>query len=179
MSTTPTAAANGDDGTDTTTLAQYRRMFLAACEDLGLINEVLGLDPEQGGAAPILYAIKALQKRASGIAEDDDTVSAAAHDVLTERQRQISAECWTPEHDDEHVNDELAAMACFYLMPDGARDWDATSTGYGDTLGEAMRPADWHAKTGDRRRELVKGAALALAEIERLDRAAARMEPRA
>jgi hypothetical protein len=80
---------------------------------------------------------------------------------------------WSSAHDDEHVNDELAAMAAFYAMPIGARDWPAHETGYGDTLGEAIKPTDWKAKTGDRRQELIKAGALILAEIERLDRAAA------
>lgn len=98
----------------------------------------------------------------------------AAFDVLVERQRQIDAEGWTAAHDDEHVNDEIAAMACFYAMPSGAREWSAKETGYGDTLGEAMIPEGWvaKAKDGDRRRELVKAAALVIAEIERLDRTA-------
>lgn len=108
-------------------------------------------------------------------------VAAAARDVLAERQRQISVEGWTPEHDDGHVNDEIAAYAALYLLPEGARDWDASSTGYGDTLGEALMPCGWYMPTfKDRRGQLVKGAALALAEIERLDRAAAhpKAEPR-
>jgi len=105
-----------------------------------------------------------------------DAHTQAARDVLAERQRQISEQDWTPEHDDEHVNDEIAAMACFYLMPDAARAWNASSTSYGATLGEAILPDGWYGKTGDRRRELVKGVALGLAEIERIDRATAAQE---
>ncbi len=93
-------------------------------------------------------------------------------DVQAERRRQVEAEGWTPEHDDEHACDEIAAFACFYAMPPAARDWDTSSTGYGDTLGEAILPEGWEPKTGDRRRELVKAGGLILAEIERLDRAA-------
>lgn len=91
-------------------------------------------------------------------------------DVLVERVRQVEVEGWTPEHDDTHDQGELAAMAAFYAMPEGCRDWDTTSTGYGDTLGEAILPDGWKSKTGDRRRELVKAGALIIAEIERLDR---------
>lgn len=40
---------------------KYKRMFLEACVDLGLINEALGLDPDSGGAAPIIAAIVELQ----------------------------------------------------------------------------------------------------------------------
>lgn len=42
-------------------LASYQRMFLDACGDLGLISEELGLDPNEGGAEPILDAIAALK----------------------------------------------------------------------------------------------------------------------
>ncbi|MDF1653392.1 hypothetical protein P1J24_31905, partial [Pseudomonas aeruginosa] len=92
-------------------------------------------------------------------------------DVQAERRRQVEAEGWTPEHDDGHACDEIAAFACYYAMPPAVRDWDASSTGYGATLGEAVLPEGWKPKTGDRRRELVKACALSLAEIERLDRA--------
>ena len=96
-----------------------------------------------------------------------DSLNQAAQDVLSERRRQIEEKGWTPEHDDAHVNDEIAALACFYAMPPGAREWDGH---YGETMGKAMLPNGWVAATGDRRRELVKAAALALAEIERMDR---------
>ena len=46
---------------DTTSRDQYKRMFHAACADLGAINEALGLDPDDGGAEPILEAIGALR----------------------------------------------------------------------------------------------------------------------
>jgi hypothetical protein len=97
-------------------------------------------------------------------------------DVLEERARQISAKGYDPEHDDTHVNDEIAALAAWYVMPPAARDWNTTSTGYGDTLGEAILPGWNQPGQKDRRRELVIGAALTLAEIERLDRAAAKVE---
>ncbi|WP_070106461.1 hypothetical protein [Burkholderia plantarii] len=42
-------------------LASMTRMFHAACADLGLINEALGLDPDDGGAEPILDAIHKLK----------------------------------------------------------------------------------------------------------------------
>lgn len=89
-------------------------------------------------------------------------LTAAARDVLAERQRQISAEGWTPEHDDGHGTEELAfAAACYSTADEGdappavwpwAREW-------------------W--KPRDRRLNAVKAAALLLAEIERLDRSAA------
>ena len=38
-------------------LDRANRLFAAACSDLGLINEHLGLDPDDGGAYPIIDAI--------------------------------------------------------------------------------------------------------------------------
>ena len=84
----------------------------------------------------------------------------AARDVLAERRRQVGQEGWTPAHDDEHANGELATAAGAYaLFNDNAPapffwPWDAS----------------WWKPTG-RRRNLVKAGALILAEIERLDRA--------
>jgi len=98
--------------------------------------------------------------------------TAAAHDVLVERWRQVEAEGYDVGNDDGHVLGELGAYAAFYAMPPAARDWPAEETGYGATWGEAIVPADWTPpKPGDRRRELVKAGALVLAEIERMDRA--------
>lgn len=106
----------------------------------------------------------------------------AAADVLSERERQKSGEGWTAEHDDDHVNNEIASLATYYAMPPAARNWPAKDLGYGDTvgagymttIGEVILPWNWRAKVdGDRRRELVKAGALVLAEIERLDRAEA------
>jgi hypothetical protein len=100
--------------------------------------------------------------------------SAAARDVIAERRRQVDQEGYAPEHDEEHKCGEIAAYAAFFALPPDARAWPATETGYGDTFGEAIVPHDWPIpKDGDRRRELVKAGALILAEIERLDRAAA------
>lgn len=101
----------------------------------------------------------------------------AACDVLAERRRQVSAEGYDHQHDDAHVCDEIAAAACFYAMPPGAREWDTSSTGYGDTLGDAIVPDGWVLSAGSRRRDLVKAGALILAEIERMDRAARAEEP--
>lgn len=95
----------------------------------------------------------------------------AARDVLLERDRQVNEEGYTQQHDDEHIDESIAAMACYYAMPAGVREWSAEDTGYGPTLGDAIIPDGWTAKDCDRRKELVKAAALILAEIERLDRA--------
>ena len=89
--------------------------------------------------------------------------SNAEIDVLQERRRQVAEEGWTAEHDDQHDKSEIAlAGACYAFNAAGlatlANDWWPWSM-------------QWF-KPKDRRRDLVKAAALLLAEIERLDRAA-------
>lgn len=93
------------------------------------------------------------------------TVTAAAAEVLAERKRQVSAEGWTPGHDDEYEHGELADAAGCYAL----------SSELFDCAGEPPRPWPWPDewwKPTNRRRDLVKAGALILAEIERLDRAA-------
>lgn len=87
----------------------------------------------------------------------------AAADVLAERRRQIEAEGWTPEHDDEHSAGEMAKAAACYALVSAGFNPDATITVW------PWRRRWW--KPGDKRCNLVKAAALILAEIERLDRA--------
>lgn len=105
-----------------------------------------------------------------------EATNPAVHRVLTERIRQIQEHGYDSDHDDDHACDEIAALATYYAMPPSARSWDATSTGYGDTLGEAILPEGWKAKQWDgeeagRIRELEKAGALIIAELERLHRA--------
>lgn len=99
----------------------------------------------------------------------------AARDVLAERQRQVSVEGWTPEHDDAHDPGVLASAAAAYA------GWAADmlyplSMGDGDRDREGAPPIAWPWdrewwKPVNPRRALEKAAALILAEIERLDRA--------
>jgi hypothetical protein len=91
-------------------------------------------------------------------------LSDAARDVLTERQRQVSVEGWTPEHDDGHGEGVLAqAAGCYARWAfEGNRlpNWTPPDWPWDD---------EWW-KAGDPRRNLIKAGALILAEIERLDR---------
>jgi hypothetical protein len=95
-----------------------------------------------------------------------DRLSHATADVIAERRRQIQAEGWTPEHDDEHAGGELAQAAAYYALH---------STGRFNDIRLWPWSPDWFKPT-DRRRDLVKAAAMIIAEIERLDRAAAMPE---
>lgn len=82
-------------------------------------------------------------------------------DVQEERRRQITAEGWTPEHDDLYCAAELPRAAAAYIL-NGAND-----------EAPAIWPfvAKWW-KPRDARSNYVRAGALILAEIERLDRAA-------
>ncbi|HCZ00140.1 MAG: hypothetical protein A3D16_12325 [Rhodobacterales bacterium RIFCSPHIGHO2_02_FULL_62_130] len=103
-----------------------------------------------------------------------DEVTDAARDVLAERQRQINAEGWTQGHDDRHAVGELAGAAACYAMQaalDSIGDRRLSRT-VKATIGELWPwSAQWWKPTTNRR-DLIKAAALIIAEIERLDRAA-------
>lgn len=83
--------------------------------------------------------------------------------IADERQRQISAEHWTADHDDAHTDGELRDAAIAYAIacedrPDHNRPdlwpWDLSS----------WKPSN------DPIRNLVKAGALIAAEIDRLQR---------
>lgn len=95
-------------------------------------------------------------------------------DVQAERRRQITAEGWTPEHDDEHSHGQMARAAACYALAGSSDPNDRTAA----LLVSLAWPWDqqWWKPTSARR-DLVKACALALAEIERLDRAGISQSP--
>ena len=100
-----------------------------------------------------------------------DMPSQAVLDVVSERRRQIEVEDWTPQHDDEYVSGELVAAAGAYAL-------EATFGGRARNVWFA-RLWPWHVewwKPKDQRRDLVRAAALIIADIERIDRAAGKAE---
>ncbi len=103
-----------------------------------------------------------------------DTLTKAARDVLAERERHVTQEGWTSEHDDEHNKGEMAHAAACYAI--GARvKYHSRFVTRGPNR-HAYQPSEmwpWDVKwwkPSDYRRNLVKAGALILAEIERLDR---------
>ncbi|WP_224792179.1 hypothetical protein [Pseudomonas aeruginosa] len=97
-------------------------------------------------------------------------VPQAWNDVQAERRRQVEAEGWTPEHDDAHSHGEMARAAACYALAGSSAPNDGTAA----LLVSLAWPWDeqwWKPSTA--RRDMVKACALGLAEIERLDRAAA------
>ncbi|OMS46518.1 hypothetical protein AQ742_29580 [Burkholderia pseudomallei] len=87
----------------------------------------------------------------------------AARDVLDERHRQIYAEGWTPAHDDQHDECEMALAAIVYAE---------SAVGYHPSCPDTWPWSPKWFKPTTPRRDLVKAGALILAELERLDRAA-------
>ncbi len=96
--------------------------------------------------------------------ERDVRHSAGLEDVIGERIRQVAKEGYTPSHDDEHGDSSLSIAAACYAMPPGMRQMTELSCPWG----WPWEPAHWKPK--GRRQDLVRAAALILAEIDRIDR---------
>ena len=116
--------------------------------------------------ATVLALLDELEAAEKRIAElEGGAFNPAILDVVAERQRQKTIEGWTPEHDDEHCNGELAMAAVCYINETGTVNRNG-----GKPWGWPWDASWW--KPNARRRNLVKAGALILAEIERIDRAA-------
>jgi len=107
-------------------------------------------------------------------------MSKAINDVVAERKRQIEAEGWTESHDDQHNDSSMALAGACYAKHYVGRAWllESFVDGAKRYLADQM-PEDWPDswaeewwKPKNPRRDLVRAAALLIAEIERLDRAA-------
>ncbi len=99
----------------------------------------------------------------------------AATDVLAERKRQVEVEGWNATHDDEHDDHSMSvAAACYALANRPALEVQTVK------LRDLWQWTGWSIawfKPKDRRRNLIRAAALLLAEIERLDRAGIAASP--
>ncbi len=101
-------------------------------------------------------------------------------EIAEERLRQIKGEGFTEQHDDGYVAGELADAAYAYLSHVSlVRVMTATGAIHDDPEAYATTPPPmcWPWSPGwwkprDYRRDLVRAAALIIAEIERMDRAA-------
>jgi len=92
-------------------------------------------------------------------------------EIAAERARQISEEEWSPDHDVyEHPYGDLAdAAGCYALYTTSTEGIPYSSDG------SAPPPWPWDKewwKPKGRRRDLIRAAALIVAEIERMDRTA-------
>lgn len=99
------------------------------------------------------------------------TIETGAELIAAERQRQVAAESWMPEHDDNYTNNELALAAYAYCLPEDERPGVTDSCGKFTPAGWPWGQSWWKPSPNDRIRELVKAGALIAAEIDRLQRA--------
>lgn len=128
----------------------------------------------------ILRSLEAQPQQAnkplSGAEFDKWHQTPAIKSVLAERQRQVDEEGWTALHDDEHAYGELSRAAAVYCLCSDkppvpgdvsevhqSRKWDFN-------ILKAIWPSGWVFNPKDRRSNLIRAAALILAEIERQDR---------
>ncbi|NKD19378.1 hypothetical protein HEQ76_04045 [Enterobacter asburiae] len=122
------------------------------------LQQIIETDHVQCGEASALARIALASLEAEAVA-----FNPAILDVASERQRQMSIEGWTSEHDDAYQNSELADAAACYAI-------NAHNQGFSTPAHWPWDPEWW--KQSGARRDLVKAGALILAEIERIDRAA-------
>lgn len=106
-------------------------------------------------------------------------MSKAIDDVVHERLRQQGNEAYSPEHDDEHGDRELARAAECYVEHYIGRAWlfdppagDGPLKYENETMPDEWPWEEDAWKPKAPRRDLVRAAALLIAEIERLDRQA-------
>jgi hypothetical protein len=132
-------------------------------------DEVAARTPEQ--RSQLLANFQALVATQAAT-QEMDALTPAAHDVLLERRRQIHVEGWTAEHDDMHYGEgELSDAAVAYATDPYCCTKEIAPPSWPWT-------ADWW-KPSTARRDLVKAAALLIAEIDRLDRAAQKAQEQA
>ena len=95
--------------------------------------------------------------------------------ITKERLRQIEEEGWTPEHDSEHGDGELAdAAACYCIDSDRTITWNTSRVQAVATIllkRDLHFPWDnkwWKPSPDNRIKELAKAGALIAAEIDRI-----------
>lgn len=140
---------------------------------------------------PMVYSAEAYQfdypDKVSAEREAERIRSFVAHGlpgaqaIAAERHRQIDAEGWTPEHDDQHAQGELLLAALAYGVEAAPADNEFVTPDGSRFIGgpAGSMPAWWPWEPGawkpteDARGNLVKAGALIAAELDRLARAGA------
>lgn len=140
---------------------RYQRMFNAACVDLGLINESLELDPNDGGAEPIIDAIKNLHAFLNQTGEQADALR-SERDKLRKECDELFIKLGNMEIEQEQSKDVTEAAVGYIVRvagrkpricakPESARTAalaSARAHGRADVLalvpvGKAVRGAEW------------------------------------
>lgn len=90
-----------------------------------------------------------------------DTLDLGISEIAAERQRQVTQEGYTAEHDDQHIHSELAAAGACYAL-----------TGWSITDAMRLWPFDREGfKQAERLKDLRRAGDLIAAEISRFKRA--------
>lgn len=142
-----------------------RNAQLALVSDSGFDLSQFGISTQALAAALVESTDPAAPAESSTPAVKRRRGIAAIEDAIAERERQINVEGWAPAQDDRHAAGELIDASVCYL--------GAAMLGSTDVPENWPFPPEWW-KPSTARRNLIKGIALALAEVERMDRGAAR-----
>lgn len=130
-----------------------------------LIDHIAKYCDQKTGAEPLSMGVLARRFESSTMT--------AIELIAAERQRQITEEDWTPEHDrNENPNGELACAAACYAIPSHMREVFHFILAWPWREGGALKDiiyVGWKPSPDDRKRELIKAAALIVAEIDRLE----------
>jgi murein L,D-transpeptidase YcbB/YkuD len=113
------------------------------------------VDPA-GDQATLMIERDRVRQLSAALAERDSRVLDGVALIAEERHRQVLAEGWTPEHDAEHVNGEMAISAARYALHD---------TPLRNRIAWQWESCWWKPK--DPIRNLVRAGALIAAEIDR------------
>lgn len=114
---------------------------------------------------------------AAPVSASTEVTPKVVQEIAAERKRQIEKEGWSIEHDDAHTDGSLARAAACYAAQASAMQrvkGDVSLATYRSLepmraqFGWPWAPRWWKPK--DPRRDLIRAAALIVAEIERLDR---------
>jgi hypothetical protein len=158
--------------------------------DLTKVRELRDAQAASVGTDPYMRGLYNGLELALAVTEDRDPAylegpvkTDALHSVIAERRRQIMVEGWAPAHDDEHKRGEMALAAACYAAHTAT--WSYIRHGFRaegglyrvyqtaqEFVGRMWPWAREWWKPKDERSNLVRAAALLIAEIERLDRAA-------
>jgi hypothetical protein len=117
---------------------------------------------------------------------DAEARPGGAEAIAVERQRQLDIKDWTPDHDDEHKDEQLLAAAICYALNKAENHKGRIITGFEEegsyfvfTKVRRSAPPIWpwepefdKRETTDRLRSLAKAGALIAAEYDRLQRLA-------
>lgn len=143
-----------------------------------LARELRGAEPDHPLSAKALDYLRRKGLQGSPLRAATPTMKTQAmQDVIAERRRQIETEGWISQHDDEHTDGSLARAAACYALHAGdeaalaskAIPWrNQDLDGLPDCWPDSWDSSWWKPK--DMRRNLVRAAALLIADIERLDR---------